>query len=125
LLPAVILAVLFAILFVPMDRIYGHGALPVGEPSVVTVQLKDAAMPAVQLVAPEGVVIETPGVRIPRDRQISWRVRAMRPGSGDFHVDRPAAVRSMDIRYPKVAWLGWFVAISSVAAVVFGLTWKR
>jgi hypothetical protein len=141
-LPSVMLALLFALLYVPMNSMYGHAPLPIGEPSVVTIQMKDAMMPAVQLEAPDGMVVETPGVRIPRDRQISWRVRPVRPGSGDlkFHIQnrvvtasfflRDPAIRSIEIRYPAAAifgfsWLVWFLAISSVSAVVFGLCWKR
>ena len=134
----IIPGVILAVLFVPMYAIYGHGPLPVGEPSVVTIQMKDAAMPAVQLEAPEGMVIETPGVRIVRDRQISWRVRPLRESSGDlrFHVDNHVvaksfflhdpAIRSIEIRYPPAtilgwSWLVWFGVISSISAIAFGL----
>lgn len=137
LLPGVILAMLIA----PMYWLYGHAPLPVGEPSVVTIQMKDAAMPPVRLEAPEGMVVETPGVRIVRDHQISWRVRPLRQSSGGmkFHVaDRVVAasvfvhdpaIRSIQIRYPAStilgwSWLVWFGAISSVSAVMFGLFWK-
>jgi hypothetical protein len=130
--------VLVAVLFVPMYAIYRHGPLPVGEPSVVTLQMKYAAMPAVQLEAPEGIVVETPGVRIVRDRQISWRVRPLRESSGDlkFHVEnrvvearffvRDPAISSIEIRYPTPtifgwSWLVWFGAISSISALAFGL----
>jgi hypothetical protein len=132
--PGLILAALFA----PMYWLYGHGPLPVGEPSVVTIQMRDAAMPAVQLEAPEGMVVETPGVRILRDRQISWRVRALRQSSGDlkFHVEnrvvaasfflRDPAIQSIEIRYPQAtilgwSWLLWFAGISGISALAFGL----
>ncbi len=137
-LPGAILALLAA----PMYAIYSHAPLPVGEPSVVTIQMKDAAMPAVRLEAPEGIVVETPGVRILHDRQISWRVRPVRQSSGDlkFHVEnrvvtanfflRDPAIRSIEIRYPQTtvlgfSWMIWFAAISSASAVAFGLFWKR
>jgi hypothetical protein len=138
-LPAAVLALLFVVLYPAMNAIYGHAPLPVGEASVVTVQMKDAAMPAVQLEAPEDIVIETPGVRILRDHQISWRVRPLGQNTGDlkfrlenrvvtagFFLHDPA-IRSIDIRYPKAtilgfSWLVWFVLISTVSA---GLSWKR
>ncbi len=137
-LPSVMLALLFA----PLYAIFSRGSLPVGELSVVTIQIRSAAMPAVQLQAPEGIVVETPGVRIPRDRQISWRVRPLRPSSGDWkcHVENrivtasiflhDPVIRSIEIRYPQAtilgfSWLVWFVAISSISAVAFGLCWKR
>ncbi len=129
---------ILAALFIPMYAIYDHGPLPVGETSVVTIQMKGDVMPAVQLEAPEGIVVETPGVRIVRDRQISWRVRPLRQSSGQwkFHVEervvaascfvRDPAIRSIEIRYPAAtilgwSWLVWFGGMSSVSAVVFGL----
>jgi hypothetical protein len=144
-LPAGILALLFAILFTPLNAIYGHAPLPIGEPSVVAIQMKDSAMPTVQLEAPEGIVVETPGVRTVHDRQISWRVRPLRQVSGDLRFRfkdrvltasmhsfflRDPAIRSIEVHYPKATilslpWLVWFVVVSSVSAVAFGLCWKR
>lgn len=136
-LPAGILALLFVFLFPPMNAIYGHAPLPVGEPSVVTIQMRDAATPPVQLEAPAGIVVETPGVRILHDRQISWRVRPLKKTSGDlkFRIDgrvitpgvflHDAAIRSIQIHYPETSWLFWFIGSSSVSAMVFGLCWKR
>lgn len=135
-LPGAILAVLFAVLYSPMNAIYGHAPLAVGEPSVVTVQMK--VMEPVELEAPEGIAVETPGVRILRDRQISWRVRPLRRSSGDwrFHIEnrvvtanfflRDPAIQSIEIRYPRAtilgfSWLVWFLGVSSVSA----LFWKR
>lgn len=140
--PAGILALLFALLFEPMNAFYGRAPLPVGEPSVVTIQMKDTAMPEVRLEAPAEIAVETPPVRILRDRQISWRVRPIGESSGEwkFHVEnrvvtagfffRDAAIRSIEIRYPKaeimgLPWLVWFALVSTVAAAAFGLCWKR
>src|SRR3984885_11655361 len=77
-LPSAILALLFVVLYPPMNTMYGRAPLPIGEPSVVTIQMKDAAMPAVELQAPDGMIVETPAVRVLHDHQISWRVRPVR-----------------------------------------------
>jgi hypothetical protein len=139
--PGAILAVLFAILYLPMNAMLGYGPLVMGEPSVVTVQMKDALTP-IRLEAPDGIAVETPGVRSVRDRQIGWRVRPLRQSSGDFKflignrvvtpgmLLRDPAIRSIEIRYPKVAvwgvpWMVWFAAISSVSAVILGLQLPR
>jgi hypothetical protein len=131
-LPGAILALLFALLYPPMNTMYGRAPLPIGEPSVVTIQMKDAAMPAVQLEAPEGIIVETPAIRILHDHQISWRVRPLRPTTADFkfRLDNHSAIRSIEIPYPAariagLPWLAWFVLISSVSALTFGLCWKR
>jgi hypothetical protein len=133
---------IFAALFVPVYAICGHAPLAMGESSVVTIQMKDATMAAVRLEAPEGFAVETPGVRTLRDHQISWRVRPLRENPGDlkFHVENRVvtagflmsdpAIRSIEIRYPSASFLGfswliWFVSISTVSALLFGLFWKR
>jgi hypothetical protein len=144
-LPAGILALLFACLFPALNPIYGRAPLPVGEPSVVTIQIKSAVLPPVQLEAPAGIVVETTGIRVVHDRQISWRVRPLQSTSADLKFrfkDRVLIaglhgffwydpdVRSIDIRYPDASilslpWLVWFVIISGFSAVTFGLCWKR
>jgi hypothetical protein len=144
-LPGGILSLLFALLYVPLSAVYGNAPLPVGAPSVVTIQMKDRAMPAVQLEEPAGIVVETPGVRVLQDRQISWRVRALRESTGEprFRLAnrvltpgltgyflRDPDVRSIEIGYPKAdvegaPWLVWFVAASSVSAMMAALCWKR
>lgn len=141
-LPGVILALLFALLYPLMNAIYGHAPLPIGQPSVVTVQLKGAAMPAVQLDAPDGIAVETPGVRVLHDHQMSWQIRPLRPTTADlqFRIENrivtpgffphDPAIRSINIPYPDahilgLPWLACFVLISSVSALTFGLCWKR
>lgn len=66
---------------------YEFRPLGSGEAAVVELQLSDSAWAAnhdVQLVAPAGVVVETPSVRDERSRIISWRIRATRPMSGEL-----------------------------------------
>jgi hypothetical protein len=123
-LPGAILALLFALLYPAMDAIFGHAPL---------------AMMPVELEAPLGMAVETPGVRSVHDRQISWRVRPLREISADlrFRIENRVvaggfflhdpAIRSIEIRYPRSTILGfswplWFFLISSVSA---GLFWKR
>jgi hypothetical protein len=128
-LPAGVLALLFAFLFPALNAIYGRAPLPVGEPFVVSIQMKSAVLPPVQLESPPGMVVETPAVRVLHDRQISWRVRPLQRTSRDLKF-RFKDVRSIDIRYPDASilslpWLVWFVFASTVSAMVFGLCRKR
>lgn len=144
-LPGIVLALLFACLFPPMKAFFGRAPLPLGKPSVVTIQLKTGLLPTVRLEPPSGIVVETPPVRVPRDGQISWRVRPARLTSDDlkFRLDdrvlsagmhtfflHDSSIRSIDIRYPNAAilglpWLVWFFAISGASALTLGLSWKR
>jgi len=122
-LPAAILALLFAILYQPMNAIYGRAPLPVGEPAVVTIPMQ-SEIP--RLEPPEGIALETPAVRVLHDHEISWRIRPVRPTGTDlkFRIDNRLAT-SIKIPYPERPWLLPFALISSLSAVAFGLCWKR
>jgi hypothetical protein len=125
-LPAATLALLFAILYKPVDATYGHAPLPIGEPAVITIEM--TSMAPVQLDAPDGIVVETPAVRVLHDHQISWRIRPLRaiPADLKFRVDnRIFTPSSITIPYPEVPWLAKFLLISSISALAFGLFWKR
>jgi hypothetical protein len=87
--PALVLALPLAWLFVQLDSIYGRSPLAVGAPAVVTVQLERAIEPvdaAATLQAPPGIAVETPPVRVFAERQISWRIRALRPVRGELRL---------------------------------------
>jgi hypothetical protein len=106
--PALAMAAIFAVLWTPMDRYFGHGPLPAGESTVMTSH--SDRVPAVA-----GIVVETPGVRIPRTGEVSWRIRPSRPVSAGF----PPGV---EVRYPRnPAWLWWFFGVSTLSAAVVGI----
>jgi hypothetical protein len=121
--PALVLALPLAWLFMQLDSIYGRGPLPVGAAAVVTVQLKSALQPAdaaSTLQAPPGIVVETPPVRVFAERQISWRIRALRPVHGNLRlvlrgraIEKYIAAGERSLLHPKeprmpaadVAWV--------------------
>jgi hypothetical protein len=139
LLPGAILAFIFILLFPQLDAMYGHAPLRVGEPSVVTVRLDgDAA-----LEAPAGIKVETPGVHVTHDREISWRVRPLGRTAGElklhyygrvltkqivagggliYGLNLPFSSPAIEIHYPRKAvlgvnWMIWFFLISTAAAI--------
>lgn len=64
----------------------------------------------------DGLAIETPGVRIPRTGEVTWRVRALRPVSADL----PSGI---EIHFPPSSlWMLWFFGFSSLSALVFAKT---
>lgn len=104
-LPTLGMAVVFAILWGPMDRKFGHDSLRAGEATVITSRAD--RVPAIP-----GMVVETPGVRVMRTGEVSWRVRPVREFAGSL----PAGYEA---RYPlSRAWLVWFFAGSLAAAPV-------
>lgn len=133
LVPCAILCLAFTALYKPLDAICGRAPLAAGEASVVTVRLKDASTHRVDLEPPPGIQVETPGVRVPRASEISWRVRPVKPVSGSmkFRLDGrlvdSGAFQEIEIPYPPAeilgfSWLFWFAVLSAISAALW---WKR
>ena len=108
--PCALMAALFAILWSPMDRTFGREPLRPGEATVMTSHTD--SVPEIP-----GIVVETPGVRIPKTGEVSWRIRPVRAVRGGF----PAGV---EVHYPRNgAWLLWFLGFSTLGACA--AAWKR
>jgi hypothetical protein len=113
-LPAMLIMVLPSIwIFQQFDR----APLTVGDPTVVTAQLADAAVP-VSLKAPPEVAIETPPIHIPQDRQVAWRIRLLRPSTERLYFTAmPSSnVLWLKVDYPTASywWIFWFLVISTI-----------
>ena len=85
--PVVVLALPMALLLAGLDAFYGHAPLRVGEPAIVTAQLKQDGTPLI-LKAPVEIALETPPVHVPAERQVSWRVRPLRPVAAELEFVR-------------------------------------
>jgi len=71
---------------------FGYMGLATGEPALVRVRLaadagtKAKALLPASLEAPEAVGVETPGVSLPSEREIVWRIRPRAAGSYELRV---------------------------------------
>jgi len=85
--PVLILTVPMALLLVEMDAFYGRAPLVPGEAAIVTTQSKTdpAGLPLV-LKAPPGIAVETSGVRVPAEHQVSWRIRPLLAIAGSLEL---------------------------------------
>jgi hypothetical protein len=95
LVPALILCVPVALLISILEPYYGKAPLEAGNAAIVTVKLSHpliAAYPDPLLQAPSGFAVETPGVRVPTEGEISWRIRPLRPASGLLRVVLPTQI---------------------------------
>ena len=93
LLPATLISgIPLAWIVLQLDAVYGYRPLTVGQAATVTAQLDSGIQSGdahSSLETPPGILVETPPVRDFEDRQISWRIRAIRPASGLLKLSRP------------------------------------
>jgi hypothetical protein len=82
-IPILILLVPVLVILVQLHLRFAARPLDPGEAALVKVTLRDVAAldRGVALEAPDGVIVETPGVRIPHLREVAWRVRAEHEGT--------------------------------------------
>jgi len=101
---AVMLAPLVLIL-IQLNLFFGLRPLPEGESTLLKVGLNSSshALDEVQLLIAEGLEVEAPPVRVPRLREVVWRVRAAQPGR------HPVQVQVGERLYTKevVVGAGW------------------
>jgi hypothetical protein len=88
LVPALILAAPMTWLVMQLDVVYGRRPIAVGEAVVVTAQLDRAINPAdrFDLRGSAAFAVETPVVRLARENQVAWRIRAEREGRGALQL---------------------------------------
>jgi hypothetical protein len=91
-LPLAVMIVPLFLLFVQFEMHLGSRGLAVGEASVLRVHVADGAdLDSVRLVPPDGVAVETPGVRVSDPsaglREVDWRIRAKADGEHELTVE--------------------------------------
>jgi hypothetical protein len=94
-LPSFLLLMLpVVLLMTQLQARYGYRPLRPGEHVLVKVVLTDApdhasanGLTDVKLQVPEGLVQETPALRIPRDREVDFRIAAAKPGRYQLVVE--------------------------------------
>jgi uncharacterized membrane protein (DUF106 family) len=82
--PIVVLVSIVFVIFVQLDERYGRRHLQPAERAMLTVTLKEGLDPMtapVQLVAGDGMALDSAPVRWSGRRQVSWRIRPIVPGS--------------------------------------------
>lgn len=90
--PTLWLIVPMLALLLHMEFRFGYTGLTAGEAALVKVRLagdggtNPMTVPAALLEAPEAVGVETPGVALPSEREIVWRIRPRAAGSYELRV---------------------------------------
>jgi hypothetical protein len=89
LVPALVLTVPMVLIFAQLECFYGYAPLEPGQEAIVTVQMKSDGGQAPVLRAPDGIAVDSPAIRMDGGQQISWRIRALRPVTGDMQFVFP------------------------------------
>ena len=87
--PVLVMIVPLVLAMVQLDQWFGYEPLHPGEQTLVKVRLKDRHLPSreeISLAAAEGVVVETPPLRIDKERESDWRILASESGSWNVNV---------------------------------------
>lgn len=77
------------LIMIQLQARYGYEPLKTGESRIVTIRLKEATpldRMNVELEPSGGLVVETPALRIPEMREVSFRVKAVEPGEHEIGV---------------------------------------
>jgi hypothetical protein len=83
--PFLVVAIPLFLAWDRLDALWGRGPLAPGDAVVVTAKLRQDT-PDAQLSVPGWLAVETPGVHVPADHEVSWRVRVRQVGSGPISV---------------------------------------
>jgi hypothetical protein len=99
LVPALVMTAPMVLIFAQLECFYAYTPLEPGQTAIVTVQMKSTGVGLTpKLRAPEGIAVETPPVHVDGGRQISWRIRALRPITGDLQLVFPDATLEKSVQ---------------------------
>src|ERR1035438_5978389 len=83
--PVLWMAVPLGLLLIHLESFYQRAPLPLAEPALVTMRMTADWVPSApppELIAPPGVAILGPPVRVVAAREVSWRIMPSSPVSG-------------------------------------------
>jgi hypothetical protein len=97
LIPLLVMLLPVLLILAQLNMRYATRPLRIGESALVKAKVHEALpMTAIQdkvrLEAGDGIVVETPPVRIPSEHEICWRIRAVKDGAYQLNIQtRPAS----------------------------------
>ncbi|MBN1826585.1 MAG: hypothetical protein JW958_09975 [Candidatus Eisenbacteria bacterium] len=86
--PMLVMLVPVLIILIQLDVRYAHRPFHPGEKTIVKVRLDENADPsALTMRVPDGLVAETPPLRIAGEREVDWRIRVEKEGTHELSFD--------------------------------------
>lgn len=89
LVPAIVLIVPIVIIMIQLNLRFGYKPIKVDEIFIVTLKFSDKVSLKnvdVSIEAPEGIIVETPALRLLDEREVSWRVKVSQTGSYELVI---------------------------------------
>jgi uncharacterized membrane protein (DUF106 family) len=79
------------LILIQLESWYGHRPLKPDESAIVSLKLREGGhtLSDITLKAGEGIIVETPPLRIPEQNEIDWRIRARETGDHDLTFNVP------------------------------------
>lgn len=104
--PIVVLIVPLVLIIAQLNLRFAARPLEPGEEALVKTKVADVSMLSTNIVleAPDGVRVETPGVRIESDSEIAWRVRPVEPGVYSLKIHTESGTVEKELRVGKESW---------------------
>lgn len=117
-IPSLLAGAVFALAWLPMHRYFSTAPLKIGEAALAEAR---SIAPGLDLLAPFGIAVETPPLRLAHENSTVWRIRALSPVNGDFRtapVPYPVTVHYPPAKYLGMPWPALFFAASGIGMLV-------
>jgi len=79
-----------AIIIIQLDGWFGNRPLKTGESTIISLKLSDDNadfLKDINIEADKGLVVETPPLKLPNEKEINWRIRAYESGEHNLIFD--------------------------------------
>ena len=123
--PTLLMLLPLVVLMIHLDAWFGHAPLRPGQAALVTVKILESnrrAFNDISLEAAAGLAIETPSLRVPQEKEISWVVRASQTGQYLLNVRGTGSAVQKTI---VVAGSGWERVAPRVVTAGFWNQWAH
>ena len=122
LIPMLILMIPVILILIQLNLRFSVRPLEPGKPAIVKVKVRDGVdLKSISLKTPEGIVVETPGVKIPSEREIAWRIRPEQ--EGDYFLDFSTGKNSLSKELVVGSRWGAISAVRTGKSVLEMLLW--
>ena len=101
-IPMLVMMIPVILIIIQLNLRFSVAPLEPGQSIIVNVKLRDISEVPV-LEVPDGVVMETSGIFIPSENEVSWRIRADKPGNYNLTIK----TNSESISKELIAGSGW------------------